>query len=58
MQEQRKVKLHYSVKARRDLDTIWDYYIDEYQNVDAAVKIIDAITADIDQLAAFSELKI
>ena len=56
MQEQRKVKLHYSVKARRDLDAIWDYYIDEYQNVDAAVKIIDAITADIDQLADFPEL--
>ena len=56
MQDQRKVKLHYSVKARRDLDAIWDYYIDEYQNVDSAVKIIDAITADIDQLADFPEL--
>lgn len=56
MQEQRKVKLHYSVKARRDLDAKWDYYIDEYQNADSAVKIIDAITADIDQLADFPEL--
>ena len=44
------------MKARRDLDAIWDYYIDEYQNADTAVKVIDAITADIDQLADFPEL--
>ena len=56
MQEQKKAKLHYSMKARRDLDAIWDYYIDEYQNADTAVKVIDAITADIDQLADFPEL--
>jgi plasmid stabilization system protein ParE len=56
VQEQRKAELRYSVKALRDLDAIWDYYADEYQNVDAAVKIIDAITADIEQLADFPEL--
>jgi len=56
VQEQKKAKLHYSMKARRDLDAIWDYYIDEYQNADTAVKVIDAITADIDQLADFPEL--
>jgi len=56
VQEQRKYKLSYSVKARRDLDAIWDFYIDEFQNVDAAVRIMDAITADIDQLADFPEL--
>jgi len=33
-----------------------DHTIDEYQNVDAAFKIIDAITTDIDQLADFPEL--
>ena len=56
MQERKKVKLHYSRKAQRDLDAIWDLYLDEYQNVDAAVKIIDSITDDIDQLANFPEL--
>lgn len=56
MQEQRKAELHYSAKARRDLDAIWDFYLDEYQNTDAAEKIIDAIMADIDQLADFPEL--
>ena len=56
MQEQKKVKLHYSLKAQQDLDAIWDFYLDEYQNVDAAVKIIDSITDDIDQLANFPEL--
>lgn len=56
MQERKKVKLHYSLKAQQDLDAIWDYYLDEYQNVDAAVKIIDSITDDIDQLANFPEL--
>lgn len=56
MQERRKHKLHYSQKARRDLDAIWDFYLDEYQNLDAAVKIIDSITDDIDQLADFPEL--
>lgn len=56
MQERKKVKLHYSRKAQRDLDAIWDFYLDEYQNVDAAVKIIDSITDDIDQLADFPEL--
>ncbi len=56
MQERKKVKLHYSQKARRDLDAIWDFYLDEYQNIDAAVKIIDSITDDIDQLADFPEL--
>ena len=56
MQERKKVKLHYSRKAQRDLDAIWDFYLDEYQNVDAAVKIIDSITDDIDQLANFPEL--
>ncbi|MBO5496692.1 MAG: type II toxin-antitoxin system RelE/ParE family toxin [Oscillospiraceae bacterium] len=56
MQEQRKIKIHYSLKARRDLDAIWDYYLEEYQSVDAAVKTIDAIMADIDQLAFFPEM--
>ena len=56
MQEQRKAELHYSAKARRDLDAIWDFYLDEYQNTDAVEKIIDAIMADIDQLADFPEL--
>lgn len=56
MQERKKVKLHYSLKAQQDLDAIWDFYLDEYQNVDAAVKIIDSITDDIDQLANFLEL--
>ena len=56
MQERKKVKLHYSQKARRDLDAIWDFYLDEYQNMDAAVKIIDQITDDIDRLADFPEL--
>lgn len=56
MQERKKYKLHYSLKAQRDLDAIWDFYLDEYQNVDAAVKIIDSITDDIDQLANFPEL--
>ena len=56
MQGQRKGKLRYSVKARRDLDAIWDFYLDEYQNTDAAEKIIDAIMADIDQLADYPEL--
>ena len=56
MQERRKYKLHYSQKARRDLDAIWDFYLDEYQNIDAAVKTIDQITDEIDQLAAFPEL--
>ena len=56
MQERKKVKLHYSLKAQRDLDAIWDFYLDDYQNVDAAVKIIDSITEDIDQLADFPEL--
>lgn len=56
MQERKKVKLHYSHKAQRDLDAIWDFYLDEYQNMDAAVKIIDSITDDIDQLANFPEL--
>ena len=56
MQERKKFKLHYSQKARRDLDAIWDFYLDEYQNIDAAVKIIDRITDDIDQLADFPEL--
>ena len=56
MQEQKKYELHYSLKARRDLDEIWDFYLDEYQNVNAAARIVDEITADIDQLAAFPQL--
>ena len=38
------------------MDSIWDFYLDECQNADAAVKIVDSITDDIDQLAAFPEL--
>lgn len=56
MQARKKHKLHYSQEARRDLDAIWDFYLDEYQNMDAAVKTIDKITEDIDQLADFPEL--
>ena len=56
MQERRKNKLHYSQKALRDLDEIWDYYLDEYQNIDDAVNIIGTITDDIDRLAEFPEL--
>ena len=56
MQERKKAELHYSQKALRDLDAIWDFYLDEYQNIDAAVKIIDSITGDLEQLADFPEL--
>ena len=56
MQERKKGKLHYSRKAQQDLDAIWDFYLEEVQNIDAAVKIIDSITEDIDQLADFPEL--
>lgn len=56
MQERKKAELHYSQKALRDLDAIWDFYLDEYRNIDAAVKIIDTITGDIDRLADFPEL--
>lgn len=56
MQERRSCKLHYTVQARRDLDEIWDFYLDEYQNVDAALRIINRITDELDQLAAFPEL--
>jgi addiction module RelE/StbE family toxin len=56
VQERRKYRLHYSKKAQRDLDEIWDYYLDEYQNVEAAVKTIDSIIDDIEQLADFPEL--
>ncbi|MBQ6366640.1 MAG: type II toxin-antitoxin system RelE/ParE family toxin [Oscillospiraceae bacterium] len=48
--------MHYSLMARQDLDSIWDFYLNEYQNVNAAVKIINAITADIDQLVDYPEL--
>ena len=56
MIERKKFKLHYSKEALRDLDEVWEFYRDEYQNVDAAVKIIDKITNDIDQLEDFPEL--
>ena len=56
MQGQKKIKLHYSLNAQRDLDAIWDFYLDEYQSTDAAAAIIDKITADIDQLTDFPEL--
>lgn len=56
MQERKRAKLRYAPKARRDLDEIWDFYLDEYQNIDAAVRIIDRITDDIDRLAEFPEL--
>ena len=56
MQERKRHKLHYSREARRDLDAIWDFYLHAYQNCDAAVKIIDSITEDIDRLADYPEL--
>ena len=50
MQEQRKNKIHYTPKSRRDLDDIWDYIVSELQNRAAAEKTVNRIMDAVDQL--------
>lgn len=51
-----KNKIHYTEKARRDLDDIWDYIVSELKNRTAAERIILKIADDIDQLESFAGL--
>lgn len=51
-----KNKLHYTDRARRDMDEIWDRIAGEYQNPAAATVVIDRIMDDIDTLGDFAEI--
>ena len=51
-----KNRIHYSIRARRDLDAVWDYIADEYQNTASASALIGRILEDVDQLADSAEL--
>ena len=48
-------KIHYSPKALRDLDEIWDYIVFDLSNSDAAERIVDSIQDAIDGLEVFPE---
>ena len=50
-----KNKIHYSPKALRDLDEIWDYIVFDLSNSDAARRIVDSIQDAIDSLEIFPE---
>ena len=51
-----KNKIHYSPKALRDLDEIWDYIVSELQNPSAAKNTVNSILDAVDQLADFAEI--
>ena len=51
-----KNKLHYTQKARRDLDEIWNYIAVELQNRSAAENVVDRIMNAIDQLESFAAI--
>lgn len=55
MQEPMKNKITYTIEARRDMDAIWDYIASEFQNVQAAEKLIGKIMDKVDQLELFPE---
>lgn len=50
-----KNKLHYSPKALRDLDEIWEYIVMDLYNSDAAMNVVNRIMDAIDRLQDFSE---
>ncbi len=56
MPEPMKTKLHYTLKARHDLDRIWDYIITELANPSAALETVEKIMDDADRLIDFPEM--
>lgn len=56
MQGRMKNKIHYTKESRRDLDTIWDYIVSEFQNISAAERMISRIMDDVEQLEDFAEI--
>lgn len=56
MGKQMQNKIHYSVEARRDLDSIWDYIVSDLCNPAAAARMVDRILDDVDRLADFPGL--
>lgn len=52
MQEQMKNKILYTDEARCDLDSIWDYIV---QNQQAAERLVNKIMDRVDQLEDFAE---
>jgi len=51
-----KHKLHYSARARKDLDEIWDHIVTDLGNPIAAKNTVNRILDDIDLLADFPEM--
>jgi len=51
-----KNKLHYAPEARRDLDDIWEYIVNDLEKITAAMNVVSSILETIDRLQDFSEI--
>lgn len=49
-------RVHYSPEALNDLDSIWDYIIIEFCDIETASGIIGEITSTIERLEDYPEL--
>ena len=51
-----KNNVHYSPRALRDMDEIWDHIMVELSNPSAAENVVGKIQDDIDRLRDFAEI--